>query len=200
MRQIFTCLILILIAATSAVAEQFQYDSSTAFYEGQTAAYTIPPPYGFKMVINEASENGYSFAFIPDGERYALASRTISVTFYSLDQIGDGPSLEKLVTSDTAEIRRFYSGTVTIRSVDSISNASGELLSCFYVNDTARFVPTVMVSYYDGGTEVLIFELSVSDNYPRFKAEQTYVDCIADFKVLPKKELGMNSDTETASP
>lgn len=200
MRPIFTLISLILLAATSTVAEQVQYDSSTAFYEGQTVAYTIPPPPGFKMVINEASENGYSFAFIPNDESYALASRTISVTFYSLDQIGDGPVLEELVKSDTAEIRRFYGGTVTIRAVDSISNASGELLGCFYVNDTARFIPTVMVSYYNGSTEVLIFELSVSDNYPRFKAEQTYVDCIAGFKVLPKKKLGMNSDKKTASP
>ncbi len=63
-------------------------------------------------------------------------------------------------------------------------NALDEIIPTVYVNDPASFVPTVMVSYYDGGSEVIILELIISPRQPRFQAEAVFETALRRFKPL----------------
>ena len=58
-----------------------------------------------------------------------------------------------------------------------------------YLSADKEFIPTVMVSYFDGGTEVVILELSVSELFPRFDAEPIFEKAMRLFRPLKKKSL-----------
>ena len=59
-----------------------QYDDNTAFYEGEKFNYIIEPPSGFEMNSEESTDDGFSFAFIPNGEKYSEASIVIGINIF----------------------------------------------------------------------------------------------------------------------
>ncbi len=175
----------ICLIAPSALAEDSQYalDSNVAFFEGQSRSYVIRAPRNFVMLIDEAGYDGYSLAFVPAKEDYATASTTVGVTYYEL---GENKFADAL-NADTAALRNHFGPGLVMRPVDSVRNFAGEALITFFLDDKSRFVPAVMVAYYDGGTEMLIFELSITeDGLPRFVAEGLFTECLTRFKVLRK--------------
>ena len=161
-------------------AQAHVVDSNVALYQGTRLNYVIGPPYRFRLVIDEAILDGYSLAFVDNSATYDSAAVLIAVSIFSL---GDN-SFADVLASDTESIREHYGAGLSIRPVDPVINAVGQPVTTFFIDDKRRFIPTVMVSYYDGGTEIVIFELSIAENYPRFVAEQAYVDCLSRFKVL----------------
>ena len=74
--------------------------------------------------------------------------------------------------------------------MDSVFAGSGQVIQTFFINDTTRFIPNVMISYYNGQTEMLVFELVITDQAARIKAEDVFVECLEKLKVLPIGELG----------
>ena len=182
-------LCLVLASAISATPPEYVLDSNTAFYEGETQNYVVPPPPNFRLVTTEAVNDGYSFAFIPESQTYDSADVYIGVTIMKL-----GRNLfDSVVAVDTIQIREHFGSGVTISPVDSVFNFSGTRIPTFYVDDKTRFIPTVMVSYCDGGSEIVIFELNIVDGgLPRFLAEGIFTQCLQRFKMLKKGELGLN--------
>lgn len=166
---------------------EYSLDSNTAFYEGESLNYVIYPPRNYRMVTDEAKIDGYSFAFVPDSQEYAAADVTIGVNIYKIR----GIKFKKIVRDDTASIRKHYGKGINIHPVDSIFNFTGHILTTLYIDDETRFLPNVLISYFDGNTEVVIFELLISENSNRPKAEDLFVDCIARFKALKRGTLGM---------
>lgn len=166
-------------------------NNNTAFYEGKKLNFIIQPPDDFEMVLDEAFDDGFSFAFIPKKENYDSASMIIGINIFKVeDKTRDKFSIDQLITDDTTAIRRHYGEELTINETDPINNASGYSLRTFYLNDTTTFIPDVMLSYFDGDSEILIFVLSISDSFPRFLAEKIYIECLEKFKVLVKGKLG----------
>jgi hypothetical protein len=161
-------------------------DSNTAFYEGESLNYVIYPPEGYQMVDWEATADGYSFAFIPKGQTYDKADLMIGANIFKIR----GLKFEEVVTSDTTAIREHYGKDVSIWLVDSVFTASGQLVPTFFINDPAAFIPNVMISYVDGQTELLIFELIITTRVARIKAEDVLIECLEKLKVLPSAELG----------
>ncbi len=187
MRPICTILILTLVAAGPISAEQpYTLDSNTAFFEGVSLAYVFNPPSNMKLITEEANLDGYSFAFIAQTDEYKNAGALVGVTIFTLG----ANAFDSVVAVDTAAIREHYGGALTITPVDSVTAFDGSLLPTFYINDKTRFIPTVMVSYFDGGSEIVLFELSINETgLPRFLAERLYTSCIQHFKALKKGEL-----------
>jgi len=179
-------LILSLVAGVSASETQAVLDSNTAFYEGETLNYVIPPPRHFKQAGQEAINDGYSFAFIPDSAEYADAEVIICVNIYKIR----GLSFEDVLTQDTVSLRKHYGDSLNIWEVDSVTTATGDMMRTFYVNDKRRFIPNVMISYFDGKTELVIFELIISERVLRVNAEDIFIDSIRRFKALKRGELG----------
>jgi len=177
---------LLLPAAATATDPGRTLDSNVAFYQGEKLNYIIYPPSGFKMVEGAARADGYSFAFIPADAEYDKAAYTVGVNIYKIR----GMKFEELLRADTASIRQHYGRHAVIWPVDSVFVASGEEIPTFFINDTTNFIPNVMMSYYDGGTEVVIFELVISDRALRPKAEDLYIGCLSRFKVLRIGQLG----------
>ncbi|MFQ5452740.1 MAG: hypothetical protein ACE5D6_00960 [Candidatus Zixiibacteriota bacterium] len=170
-------------------------DNNTAFYEGKALNYVIQPPDDFRMLIDEAADDGYSFAFIPEKETYDSASMIIGINIFRIkDKAQKKFSLDKLIEIDTTAFRQHYGKEIIISEVTPLKAFTGQLLRTFYLNDTTVFMPNVMLSYFDGGSEILIFDLSVSDAFPRFLAEKIYIKCVLKFKVLVKGKLGMNNE------
>ncbi len=187
MRQILTTLILTIVSAGSAVAEQtYTLDSNTAFFEGVALAYVFSPPPNMRLITDEAKADGYSFAFIAESDEYHEAGATVGVTIYSLGE----NSFQSIIETDTSAIREHYGGSLTITPVDSLSIFDGRTIPSFYIDDKSRFIPNIMVSYFDGGAEIVLFELTITANgLPRFLAEQLYIACIQRFKAMPLGEL-----------
>ncbi|MDH4156737.1 MAG: hypothetical protein OEW00_05620 [candidate division Zixibacteria bacterium] len=165
-------------------------DSNTAFYQGSAYDYVVYAPAGFVMVIQEPIIDGYSLAFVPETDRYDSCGVMITAVFYDLARHEKtGQVFEKILSSDTADMRRHYGENLVFRSVDSVLNANDEIIPTLYLEDKTRFIPNVMVSYYDGDTEMLIFELSIGEGYPRFLAEGVYIECLRKFKRLKHGQL-----------
>ena len=187
MRPIWTILILTLVAAGSISAEQpYVLDSNTAFFEGVEIAYVFNPPPNMKLITEPANEDGYSFAFIAETDEYKNAGALVGVTIFTLG----ANAFDSVVAADTSAIREHYGGALTITSVDSVTAFDGTPLPTFFIDDETRFIPTVIISYFDGGSEIVLFELSITENgLPRFLAERLYTSCIQHFKALKKGTL-----------
>jgi len=187
MKQIVTILILALTCAVAAQAEvETTLDSNTAFYEGETLNYIIHPPTDFQMIDWEATADGYSFAFIPEGQSYDEADLMIGANIFKIR----GLSFDEVIVGDTIELRKHYGDEVSIWPVDSVFTASGHLVPTFFINDPSAFIPNVMISYVNGETELLVFELVITDRAVRMKAEDAFIECLEKLKVLPSAELG----------
>lgn len=179
--------------AAAAVDDEPEVDNNTAFYEGERYSFIISPPDNFIMIDNAAIADGYSFAFIADGETYDSASVIIGINIFAIkpDQ-RQKFALGHLVTDDTLALRKHFGPAVRIAEVDPMVTENDWPLRTIYLNDTSGFVPNVMLSYLNGETDVLVFELSISENFPRFMAEGIYRECIERIKVMPKGKLGFN--------
>ena len=187
MKQIITLLILALTCTVAAHAEaETTLDSNTAFYEGETLNYIIHPPSHFQMVDWAATADGYSFAFIPEGQTYDQADQIIGANIFKIR----GLVFDEVIVGDTTAMRKHYGDEVSIWPVDSIFTASGNLVPTFFINDPATFIPNVMISYVNGETELLVFELIVTQSAVRMKAEDAFIECLGKLKVLPSAELG----------
>ncbi|NOY88084.1 MAG: hypothetical protein GXO93_01680, partial [FCB group bacterium] len=151
-------------------------------YEGENHNYIIRPPDNFKMIIDEGSQDGYSFAFIPDSEDYDSASIIIGVNIYKIAKKKNF-DIEQLIENDTTSLRKHYGGNLSISNVAPLNNQNGDQLKTIYLNDTTRFIPNVMMAYYYGDDEVLIFDLDISPAIPRFLAEKIFTACLQHFKV-----------------
>ncbi len=161
-------------------------DRNTAFYKGESLNYVIFPPDHFQMVDWEATGDGYSFAFIPTDQTYDHADLMIGVNIFKIR----GLTFDEVVSGDTVALREHYGREISIWPVDSVYTASGQTVPTFFINDPARFIPNVMISYVDGQTEILVFELVISDRVARVRAEDAFIECLEKLKVLPAAELG----------
>jgi hypothetical protein len=174
--------ILSILLATTSVADKTKLDNNSAFYEGATYNYVMPSPPGYQMFVEEAGWEGYSFAFVPEKEKYATASVHIAVTIYKQTDI----TLAALLKRDTVQIRRDYGKNVVIRAVDPVKTSSGEIVKMFYVDDKSRFIPTVILAYLDGRTEFAAYQLSIAKDTPRFEAEIAFDETIRRTKLLER--------------
>jgi hypothetical protein len=177
------------LAANSLYANETEFglDSNTAFYEGETLNYIMTPPDHYRLDIYKAKEDGYSFAFIPGDQLYDSADVIIGVHIYKIR----GMSFKEALVEDTNAIRGYFGPDLVINPVPSVKNGNDKSMTTFYLDNKKQFIPNVMMSYFDGGPEVIIFELVISDRVIRPKAEEMFVDCIQRFKTLQKGELGM---------
>jgi len=178
--------------ATAATAQEADstLDNNTAFFEGETVSYIISPPSGYVMVMDDAIADGYSFAFIPDGENYDSATVRIGIHIFRIKEEQKSKfTIDDVISEDTSGIREHFGPSIIIREVDSVITKSGFAVRNFFLNDTTVFIPNVMMSYLHGGSEILIFDLSIILDYPRFMAEQVYMECLENLKVLVKGKL-----------
>ncbi len=165
-------------------------DRNVSVFEGAKYAYVIYPPAGFKLVTDEAADSGYSLAFIPQGQSYKSASVTIDVNIFRLEKVkADNAYVIDLIKEDIKQLKKHFGPGLTIRTVDSVFNANKRLMPTLYFNDTSRFIPTVMLSYFNGQTEIIIFQLSINRNTPRIEAEEIFLDCLGAFKSLIKGDI-----------
>ena len=171
-------------------AEDVALDSNTAFFEGVTYDYILYPPDGFQLITDEVKSAGYSLAFVPEGQLYDSADVTIDVNIFRFKKKKNKVDFfRELIKDDTLQIRKHYGKTLVIRPVDSVFNKDGKLLPTFYFNDSSRFIPTVMMSYFDGTNEVLIFELTIKRLQPKFVAEQKFTECLGKFRTLIRGDI-----------
>ena len=157
-----------------------------AFYEGETLNYVVQPPVGFRMVDYEASTDGYSFAFIPIEQTYQEADILIGVNIFKIR----GLKFDDVVTQDTLMLRKHYGDSLRIWEVDSVKTGSGDPARTFYLNDNTRYIPNVMISYLNGQTELVIFELIVGEHVLRVKAEESFLSCLRNTRAMERRELG----------
>ncbi len=189
MKKLLFLLTLLLGLATTSLAGQGAeiLDSNTAFYEGESLRYMIPAPRHFKMVTDEAANDGYSFAFIPKAEQYDSASVMIGVNIYKIR----GMKFENVIAGDTTSLRQHYGPSVAIRPVEPLTSYTMDPLTTFYLNVDHGFIPNAAMAYFDGGTEIVIFELVLTEDVLRFKAEELFVDCVKHFRPLKQGTLGL---------
>ncbi len=176
----------LLAGSVSAQQRKMILDSNTAFYEGENLRYIIPAPAGFKLVTDEAFKDGYSMAFIAKGEQYDSASVIIGVNIYKTR----GMKFDSILVQDTVSLRQHYGKSLTIRSVDPLRAQTGDALRTYYLEEAKQFIPNQVIAYFDGGTEMVIFELVSSPGVLKFKAEKLFSDCVHSFQPLKRGTLG----------
>ncbi|MEE8405032.1 MAG: hypothetical protein V3S17_06550, partial [candidate division Zixibacteria bacterium] len=180
----------VLLIASCPHAEEVALDSNTAFFEGEKYNYIIYPPDGFQLITDEVKSAGYSLAFVPEGQLYDSADITIDINIFRFKKKKNKVDFfSELIKDDTLQIRKHYGKTLLIRPVDSVFNKDGKLLPTFYFSDSTRFIPTVMMSYFDGAHEVLIFELTIKRLQPKFVAEQKFTECLGKFRTLIRGDI-----------
>ena len=189
LRLIGLCLIRLCLWMSPLYAQEIT-DSSTVFFEGTDHAYTVTPPTGFQMLTDEARRDGYSFAMIPDEDSYDFADLVVLGTYLSMDtDAADEFSLSDFIRDDTSQMRSYFGDKLSLHIVEGIFNFHGDTLPTVFLNDTTQFIPTVMISYFYRPRELFIFELVISESYPRFKAEEVYIESLLGFKALKKGDL-----------
>jgi len=185
-----TCFLLTLalfLAASAAAGEpEFGLDSNTAFYEGEEFHYVLTPPNGYRLVIHKAKSDGYSFAFVPQDDLYDSAAVMVGVHLYKIR----GMSFEEALLADTGSIREYYGEDLLIRPVSSVTNATDQELVTFYLDKKDEFIPNVMLSYFDGGPELVILELVIKEGAVRVRAEEIFMGAVGRFKALHRGTLG----------
>jgi len=165
-------------------------DSNTAFYAGDTINYLFPAPDGFRLVTDEAQGDGLSFAFVPEDQAYDTAQVTIGVTIYDLARDRTGRTkYADVVREDTTRLRTFYGSVLKVWPVDSMFCGTDQIVPTLYLSADKEFIPTVMVSYFNGGNEVVILELAVTEPFPRFEAEPIFERMVRLFRPLKKRAL-----------
>lgn len=185
-------LFILLISAGSLYAENDTtfLENNTAFYEGTSYNYIISPPNGFEMETDDASVDGYSFAFIPKNSIYKSAPVMIGINIFSIkEEIKSKFDLEMLIEEDTSALRKYYGSTVSLEEIIPSVTGTNDSIRTFFINDTTRFIPNVLTSYFNSGDEILIIELSILYSYPRFKAEEIYINFIREIRILPKGKI-----------
>ena len=167
------------------------YMVNSAFYNGQKLTYVLPPPTQFTMVVTPARAEGYSFGFIPEDASYDSAGLMIGVTIINLiDEDSASNPFEIIVTEDTLEMRQFYGTDLDILPTDSIFNNNGHYVVTLELKAPDRHIPTAMLAYYDGKTEIVILEALIQEWFPRYEAAEIFRECIENFRVLKRKPWG----------
>ena len=180
----------VLFIASSTPADEVALDSNVAFFEGKKYNYIMYPPDGFQLITDEVKSAGYSLAFVPEDQLYDSADITIDINIFRFKKKKNKVDFfSELIKDDTIQIRKHYGKTLLIRPVDSVFNKDGKLLPTLYFNDSTRFIPTVMMSYFDGDNEVLIFELTIKRLQPKFVAEQKFTECLGKFRTLIRGDI-----------
>jgi hypothetical protein len=98
-------------------------------------------------------------------------------------------AFDRALADDTGSIRKYYGESLMINPVESVHNEVGAELTTFYLNIRKQFIPNVMISYFDGGTELIIFELVIGPDVVRVTAEEAFMETIRRFKTLKKGDL-----------
>lgn len=178
----------LLVLLCAPIMAETSLDSNVAFFEGETMNYIIYPPNDFQMVEWDATVDGYSFAFIPRGQTYEAADVVIGINLFKIR----GLSFDKVVSSDTTSIREYFGKDIEIWPVDSVYASTGQEIVTFHIDRANSYIPNVMLSYVDGATELLVFELVVSENATRLIAEDRFVECLGKLKILVLGDLGYN--------
>lgn len=161
-----------------------------AYFEGDSLSYIISPPDGFKMVLEDAQEDGSAMAFIPVSSDYDSAQVVITADIFTYKGKRAKSAFEIFITADTSAISEHYGAQLKLHEVDSIYTSNGTELVTLYIEDKSRFIPNVMIAYLLGGSELFVFDLSIRENFPRFEAEEKFIECLEGIKVLVKGELG----------
>ncbi len=187
MKQFFLLLVVgCLLTSVARASDPTQIlDSNTAFYEGESYNYLLHNPNGFTMNSDEAVREGYSFAFVPQGQLYRKADVLIGVHIYKIR----GISFETALLQDTLNMRQQFGKRLQINPVTSLRTGNGWALTGIYTDMAKRFFPQVMTAYCNGGTEMIILELVISPDAVRPKAEEKFMECLQGFKVMQRKEL-----------
>ncbi len=196
MRRILLAAVLSLpaILGISALGSSDKADKNISVFEGADYAYVIYPPGGYQLITEQAIEAGYSLAFIPEGQTYENASVIIDVNIFRLEKAkADNAYVIELIKDDIKQVRKHFGKSLTIHTVDSVFNANKRLMPTLYFNDSSRFIPTVMMSYFNGRSEIIIFQLSIGRSQPRFEAEDVFMDCLGAFKSLVKGDINQRN-------
>lgn len=188
MRATYLIVILVIGVAsiTGATEPGYSLDSNTAFYEGEHFDYVMSPPNGFRMVTYKAKFDGYSFAFVPEEDLYDSAKVLIGVHIYKIR----GLSFTEALTSDTIAITKHYGASASLREIDPIPLKTGGSAHAFYFDSRAGFIPNVMIAYFSGETELIVYELVIQPAARKVWAEERFVDAVGQFKALKRAELG----------
>lgn len=203
MRRFWVHLVLVLIIVATAtfaaelgitpVPSGFASDTSSgnnsAFFEGDSLSYILSAPEKYRLIIDEAAKHGYSLAFIPEGVAFDSAQVTIAVNILSDPDGGRTVPLSDFILTDTVAIAHHYGPGLTISKVALTDKVDNKGFKSFYLNDKTRFVPDVLLSYFSSDSEILVFQLSIRDGYPRFEAEKAFVECLSKFRILIKGSL-----------
>ncbi len=193
MQTILILLVCLLPAVTAAAAEDSTVtDTNAVFFEGVDYSYVLAPPGDFQSLIKESMREGYSAAFVPDGQVIDTADVIIGVNFFRLTEDAPDRFLSQLMSEDTAAIRAYFGEGLKIYSIDSMVSATGLKVGGFFFNDPSRFIANVMLAYFDGGSEIITFELIIDEDFPRFRAEELFVETIERFRPLRKGTLGVS--------
>jgi len=190
-RQLFITILFILVSISAKTEESSTItENNTAFYEGVQYSYIISPPLNYEMNTDDASGDGYSFAFIPKDSGYKSAPVVIGINIFSIkDEIKNDFDLEMLIEEDTSALRNYYGINVSIEEIIPSVTETDDSLRTFFINDSTQFIPNVMTSYFNSGDEILIIELSILYSFPRFKAEEIYINFIRKIRILPKGKI-----------
>ena len=185
-------LLIFLLLAVSINAQELDsslFDDNTAFFEGEVYTYLIAPPKDFIMNSTESNDDGYSFAFIPKDIEYSGSPIIIGINIYKFKEDTKKISVDEILKADTSALREHFGKDIEISEVEPIKTLTSDKLRTVYLNNKKEFLPNVMISYLDGKTEVLIFELTITEDTPKFLAEKKYLECLNNIKVLTRGEI-----------
>lgn len=162
-----------------------ELDSNTAIFEGATHTYLFSPPPGFRLETDSSAYDGYSFAFIPDSAEYSSSPVTVGINIFRLENA----QVDDVIDADTAAIRSHYGHDLIIDPIDPPKMPVSLPTRMFYLNNMDRFIPNVMVAYIDGGTELIVVELTIAPAQLRTMAETAFLSCVEQLRTLKHGHL-----------
>lgn len=151
-------LFLVLILCLSVVFSQESEEPDQAYYEGRTYSYLFEAPEDWILDIDNAYEDGYTAALFPEEQTYTYSDMTILIWVFKNDSLSFG----EFVTADSAYYLKRNDG-LQFRKTDTLFVDDGIRAIVMEADDPGAESSIAMIGYIDVRTEVVIYELSISE-------------------------------------
>lgn len=183
-RLVYALLLAVLLCPTLKANEAL--DSMCAYFGGEHIDYVLSAPSGCRLDDSASIADGYACAFLPTTADYPSSPFLIGIHFFRIR----GMSFADAMAQDTSNLREHFGPSLRFVADSPLRNKSGKSLTILslYLNDRPAELRTV--AYFNGGTEIVMFELLTPNHQSAPEAVRLLAETIARFSSTTRKELG----------
>jgi hypothetical protein len=168
-------LILVFAGGFCAVNARELDDTSYAYYEGKTFSYFFEAPEGWILNLEDAYAEGYTAAMYPEGQEYSNSKAIIYVWIFENNDY----DFAGFISADSAHYAK--KDKAEFLRTDTLELESGDIAIILEVDDPGGASKLAMIGYVDAVTEIIIYELRITDRVYFAEADGKFREALTRF-------------------